>query len=329
MAIEAAQPAHPKRDPSRKAFWNQNRKPGPPKQSETNIVQALEKFPMTFEELVKETGRARITVAEGLAELEKQGRIERKVEPPLSGKRRHRIVIHLTEKELTPLERALRHLEGITAAQKIDIESGRKLLTDDVVQAILEITSLEWNPAEEEFEPTPSLSLGFDEAVLVVALARYHFEARVVLRIDNPHDSLQRLFIERSKEPEKLLGQFYKAHRRDPRVFPALEVARKRRVDKELDALLDWIEPHVFLRYRREEEPIDTFETIPDISDAMRFVAAPNFIASAFRLAQKEYISSHVIPAWSTALKDWKPRAPLSREKKEKVGEKSWERSGI
>lgn len=293
----------------RKALWNQNRKPGPTKHSEKIIIQVLERSPKTFGELVGETGLAKITVAEELAKLEERGRIERKIEPPPLGKGRHRIVICLAEKELAPRERMLRHLENIITAQKIDTELGRKLLTDNIVHAILEIASLWWNSAEEKFEPSSCLSLELDEAVLIAALARYHFDVRAVWRMieeevpfDDPDDPIQRFFIEKSKEPEKLFEQFCKSHRRNPAgVFPALKVARKWKIEKELNTLLDWIGPHVFLRYGREGEPID-------ISDVMKFVVAPNFIAAAFKLAWKKYISFCVIPAWSSALKKYRKK---------------------
>ncbi len=247
--------------------WKQ--KPGRPKERLGKIIETLEEAPGTFEEICKRVKLARTTLSEGLTELENQARIERTVEPPKERGRgkKHRAVISLSGKEMDPVIRALRHLEKVTTVPLIDIERGKELLTDDVVNAILVISTL--YPEKGETPNTPEcphpaswkchkdeevglkevgivFKLELDEYHLLKALARYdreRFRAGCVEHTGDASDLLKiglQEWLER--EAEVVMKKVS-----NPETFPMLSVVRKRGVVEKFDALLEWISPLVDL----------------------------------------------------------------------------------
>ena len=255
------------------------REPGRPKERLKIILEALAESPDTFEKLCERTGLARTTLSEGLAELEGQGSVERKIEPPMVRGRgkKHRIIIQLSEKELDPIARTLRYLEHLTAIPKIDVGSGKALLTDNVVKTVLKTATLErasgkWTSLEEmreEYKEFLISTFGSDEKIpenmkedpyktappckltdylLLKALARYIFERGVV---SDAIRGVKSYFIVRLFGPEffDFLGgknlKIYQKKIKNPEMFPVMTRVKKAGVSKEFDELLTWIKPLV------------------------------------------------------------------------------------
>ncbi len=261
------------------------RKRGRPKISERKIEEALEKGPKTFEDLVIETGLARTSLSECLSKMEEEGKIIRKVAPPLErgpGKR-YRILIELVDN--TPVGRTLRHLSNISSLIQLDVEKGKEILTNDVIDTILVISSLEirrskkgklldcphsqsfacyreWMEETKEMRETLEGGLktqyqlfeySLNEAELIRGLARFNWE---LLRTE-----LETLFTYLVSEiplhpgtreawtyalkKPEELEEFFKDKRDDPEIFPALNVARNYNTTRQLEELLEWIRPVV------------------------------------------------------------------------------------
>ncbi len=275
---------------------NWRKKRGHPKKRLRFIIEALEDAPGTFEELCRRVPLARTTISDGLNELESQGRIERKVEPPKERGRgkRHRAIISLSGKELDPVMRALRHLEKVTAAPLIDIERGKEILPDEVIDAIFVVPTL--YPKTTEAPNTPkcphpaswgchwesevvemklakycdeSIKVEFElECYLLKALARYDYEryrAGCVEYVGNASDLLKIGFQEWLKRGAKIVMKEIS----NPEAFPVLGVVRKYGVTEKFDALLKWISPLVNLRSE------DTFMKKPNGQYIIKWIVAP------------------------------------------------------
>jgi DNA-binding transcriptional ArsR family regulator len=316
--------------------------------AERKIIMELEKGSSTFTGLKKQTGIAYSTLSEHLKELEKNGMIEREY-------KKGKILIRLPYAALTPIERTLRHLEStVPSPQKLDIELGRKLLTDEVVNAILEISTLSsrkfgLTPQTPEcHHPTivqcykeregiikgvfahlgaPFKKLEIDEYHLLRALARFYVELCLVNAFKRVEfDRLSYLLTIDFPPPEKLTVKDLEAYnqkeqiiqllkrRKDSEVLPALEIARLTGTIKQFERLLAWIRPLTEFPDPSLHELIN-FVWMNDIQ-----IGFPswNLAGEVFRLEISNYFENTLVPSWH------EKSAPQSRgeKEKEKGGEK-------
>jgi DNA-binding Lrp family transcriptional regulator len=212
-------------------------------ESQTLIVNALEKAPMTFTGLKKEIRLSPSTLAEHLKKLEEKNYIDR------SGDHR---VIKLSQKALNPVEKTLRGLIAtVQPPCELDVGLGRKLLAGPVIEIILELDGcipwVAWRSLEEQkkllkmveeelakrgFPPPRSPPNELDEIKLIRVLAAYELE----------------------RNPDSLIAGITKddvsrvAHR-----FFVLPYVKEKGLTKEFDGLLKWIIP---LRF--QSKPINT-----------------------------------------------------------------------
>jgi hypothetical protein len=242
---------------------------------------------------------ARATLFKLLQELETEGRIKREIEPlqKVGKGRRSHILIRLSGRELSPVERALRHITSITGADPAPV---RELFTKDVVKAILEIDSI---CTEQEVDERGYLRTRwaktetgeFNEIALVTALARYDFESLALFEWDyyEPDYPAHRFFMDMSEKlsrpPDEIIGAFYAEKKKDPNVFPALDVVRRQGVKKRLDALLQWFLPQV---YYGEED---------------RYVPMPHFVSAYYEYESTRY-KNRACKVWTPVLEEWKKR---------------------
>ncbi len=279
------------------------------------IILVLKENPSTFEELRKKTKLPKSTVSVYLSKLENEKCIERKRVPRKKRKgkqrryeRRYEILIQLSPKFFAPAETVLRSLKSVVP--KLDVERGRELLTDDVVEVVLKIAAKDWDPVERKFDESDFIVKGkLDESILIIGLARYSFEASVpgeiksLERIESgklivdKRTPFESFIFECAEEyrmaPSKLLEDFYR-RAKCRNVFPALTEAKDNGVTERLGALLDWLSPCLSPKFKPS-----------DLKAWLKFEAAPNLVASMFRWAHETYVREHIIPAWSFALEKY------------------------
>lgn len=249
------------------------------------IIETIEEVPGTFEELASRVGVARSTFSICASELDREGRIERRIEPPKERGRgkRHRVIIQLSEKELGSVARTLKHLEKITATPRIDVEKGKEILTDDVIDAILVCSSLSARKpsktprlpgcphppmfecyrerVEDRKKRFPDIEermrkAGFNpskfelnEHKLLTALARFNTELGYIESLNYGLDispfgfGLARFPQLWHLQKNKRLNNLLKRRVENPEMFPIHGVERKTNTIKQFEALLDWIRP--------------------------------------------------------------------------------------
>lgn len=220
------------------------------------IISELEKSSGTFSEILERTKLSRSTLSTALRELDAGGYIERKVEltEKEGRKKSFRVVIQLKEKKCTPVESTLRHLENLTT-HELDLEKTRELLTDDVIETVLVISSL--NIKFIDTPKTPScfhssaltcykdlteeskkfllkhhpwaLKFELDEWLLLKALARFYTELGCI------------------KYPEQFGSKtttLLKCEKNNPSVFPAIAEAKRFKTVNQMKKLLELIRPN-------------------------------------------------------------------------------------
>jgi len=231
--------------------------------SESNqlIIRALEQTPMTFTGLKEKTKLSPSTLAEHLKKMEKKGYVDRLGDPR---------VIKLSSKALSPVHRALRNLATISPIVHLDIGKGAEFLTEDVVDAVLVISTLSskittktqktprcphppslecYREYEEElkklgYPPPPEFE--FDEYHLLKALARYNLERSIVNFIQGKGGRAFFIgFLSWFLLHDEEVIEFLRKEIDNPEVFPALGIARKCGVEEKINALLDWTRPLV------------------------------------------------------------------------------------
>lgn len=210
----------------KKAYWKL--KQGRPKTSRKIIINVLEKDgPGKFEQLLKRTGLARSTFNLELKELDKEGQIE--YEPFKANRgRRYGYLIKLTAVASTPVESALRHLESLVLPpQKLDIELGRKLLTDPVINAIKKIDATRFSKYFQPLMPQTFSRAKFNEFMLLTALACYYCERYRLPRLSK---QVQTTGMKRALAVQS-------------RGYTALPIVRRRDLTRQFEKLLKWIEP--------------------------------------------------------------------------------------
>lgn len=150
-----------------------------PKGSERMILKALEQSPGTFTDLRERTKLADSTLSHYLKKLENQNLVEREYKRP-------NLLIKLSAKALDPVRRTIRHLEELVPPPStLDVELGQKLLTKEVVDAMIEIYHTkfrhvfspdDFSKISKLFGGTISVEPEFNEAVLLTVLAYYWCE---------------------------------------------------------------------------------------------------------------------------------------------------------
>lgn len=190
------------------------------KRGEKIILNELEGNPGTFTELQKRTKLSTSTLSKYLEDLQSRGFIEREYIPserkPLE-RRRPKWLIKLSAKALSPIEKILRHLE--TVLPEPSKELGRKLLTEPVIQTLMDIQEAQSKLGSKfwkyEFEPSKK----FDEAmVLLSSLAIY--------------------YLERFRLPRMLKRGEISSF--DSKKFVAVPLVKKRELLKTFDKLTEW-----------------------------------------------------------------------------------------
>gem|GEM_PF-6281922 len=255
------------------------------------IIEALRLGPQTFTGVRKKLeGWPPTTLFTHLKKLEKLGYVER--DP-----RDHRI-LRLTYKVSEPEWRILQSLNALSLVP-LDIEAGRKLLTEEVVGMAMVVSSLQLNPGkyqphpqcihppslycyrelEEEWEKIlpllkdkewgkiflllkEELKEELNECLLLTALARFNEELYITEKIEKG-EKVENLFS--LPVPEELYRLLEKG-KDDPEVFPVLCMAKNTGTTENFIGLLDWVRPLIegpfFVEARRayQENPKAFFE---------------------------------------------------------------------
>ncbi len=159
------------------------------------IIDALRAYgPMSFAELTEKTGIPKSSLSMALKEMEDLKEINRDSVPreDKKGRQRHnKILIKLSPTLADPAYSTLDSLANVSPLVHLDIEAGKKILTDDVVQSAIEISNLRWSIKSNRITSKIDLRIAdpeLTELTLLKALARYMAENRELCR--SPHDSL-------------------------------------------------------------------------------------------------------------------------------------------
>jgi DNA-binding MarR family transcriptional regulator len=277
--------------------------PGRPKNRLKNIIATLEKGPGTFEELRERVPLARSTLSKGLAELEEQGSIGRRIEPPKERGRgkRHRIIIYLND---TPVKKMLRHLENITEIARLDVGEGEKLLTEDILNAGFTMGTLttDSKPKSHYQRRKETMPL-LDEYFLLRFLARFNSDLYFIEGLKTGADLLDLTpepyppeFLSHKKELTELLK--HAATVVDPKVFPAFAEAKRTGTLEGFYKFLDWIIPLL-----EEEFLLKEMKALKGSSKPKSVFAAPwNLAAVVFLNEERNYRESVLFPLWTKKL---------------------------
>jgi DNA-binding HxlR family transcriptional regulator len=323
-----------------KAPWKSHKR-GRPKERMDIIIEILENSPGTFEELRAKTSWAGSTLTEKLAELEKQDRITRTVEPPKErgrGKKSYRLIYELSETELDPVVRTIRHLKNITAIPMID-DSGKTLLTNEVVDAILEISTLSFRkvgtpktsechhpPGYECFMErermvkdidthlgVPFKKLEIDENHLLRGLSRFYVELCLLNAFKrNEFEGLMSLLTIDFPPPDKLTIKDVEPYnqkkqiiqllkrRKDSEVLPSHEIARLTGTINRFEDLLKWIWPLI----RFEDPNVNELKNLVWMKDFNIGLQSWNLAGEVFRLEASTYFETTLIPSYEEKSKE-------------------------
>jgi DNA-binding MarR family transcriptional regulator len=273
---------------------------GRPRKRREIILATLERDgPGTFEELCKRNFLARSTLSDGLAELEKQGSIVRKVEPPKERGRgqRHRVIIYLND---TPVKKVSRHLANITEIAKLDVGDGEKLLTKDILNAGFTIGTLTMNSEpKSHYQRGKETMSWLDEYFLLRFLARFNSDLYFIVGLKMGEDLLDLTpepyppeFLPRKKELTELLKRAAKVV--DPKVFPAFAEAKRTGTLDGFYKFLDWIRPLL------EEESLVKEMKEQEGSPERRYIFATswNLAAVVFLNEERSYHEDILFPLW-------------------------------
>ncbi|MQY67762.1 MAG: ArsR family transcriptional regulator [Hadesarchaea archaeon] len=118
-------------------------------ESDQLIIHALGQTPMTFTGIQERTKLSSSTLAEHLKKLEKKNYIDRSGDPR---------VIKLSFMALKPTHNVVRNLATVSPLARLDIEKGATILTEEVVDPCIEISTFSINTTKKPKTPECSHS---------------------------------------------------------------------------------------------------------------------------------------------------------------------------
>ncbi len=115
--------------------------------SERKIIEALEEKEGIFTEVLERVDISKATFSKSLQDLEEKNKVTRYYD---SGK----VIIRLTEEAADPVERVLRRLDRITERSVLNLDKGRSILSDEIIEWSQTAGNLEWTTLvpKEEYE---------------------------------------------------------------------------------------------------------------------------------------------------------------------------------
>lgn len=232
--------------------------------SDQLIIAVLRKAPRTFTKLQETTRLSTSTLSDRLKKLEDLDYVERSP----NDKR----IIQLTPKASSPQWKTLQNLAAVCPTIHLDIDAGVKLLTDNVVNALLVISTLGQNFEKLPLVfdcPHPSTLICYKDRIehdkkafpqhqhlipkielneyhFLKGLSRFNHELKLTEDLDREIDPLRlepALFRSGLYSYEREFVELLKRGTEDPEIFPALGVARQTGTVEQFESILDWIRP--------------------------------------------------------------------------------------
>lgn len=290
--------------------------------SEKKIIETLENGDFRFTEIKERTGLSKPALSQALQDLEEDGAIRR-----YYGE--NKVLIRLSDKESSPIETTLRHLDRITERKLLDLTEGRELLNEDVKDWTLRVGTLEWSPEKNELVPSEGLFDEFNEHILLRALTRFLWERSILsyayskMARENAEKESKRL-----KEGYEKLKSFFSEKQITTTWGPdmmedmvnwldfedlrALHITREEGLIERIDEILLWIRPLLESREVKSiEEKPEEWKQAFDLPPVDFYFSASNLAASVCELE---------ITHWYNALS---LQARSRSQEEEKGGEKT------
>lgn len=287
---------------------------------EEEIIEALNEGEDTHSGLSERVDVTEGTVSKAVKKLEEKGEVEKYY-------KEGSVYIRLSEEMTNPIERTLRNLNKTTVRSFLDFEKGRELLTEEVIETIIDIYSLAW------YEPASTWNLKIDEKAedlyeipginvykLLKGLARYFLEAKTLdwktqdiprhitfleprfLRVCVKH-------VKKGNEREKefhnqvdLIKKISQKEKDNPVLFPVVNRCRERNVKDRFEGLLSWLKPLFCSQMELgneksvESEPSRGEKEERSLRDM--YIDADNLAASVFRGEARTYANDQLARAW-------------------------------
>lgn len=277
--------------------------------SERKIIEALEEKKGTFTEVLKRVDISKATFSKSLQDLEEKNKVTRYYD---SGK----VIIRLTEETMDAVERTLRRLDRITERPTLDLEGGRRLIIEEVVEWIKETGTYEWNPREGRItsgrEKGEKREEDFNEHLLLKSLTRYLIERNIFVW-GRSEETLKNYFdkILTTHPVYRLVNKEFqeiaKSEGFDIEHLPVFKAAKEKGIIGNIGNLLVWIRPLVEPEPFKEETPTKSSE----IESYGFTFKASNLAAAVCR--------SELLHWYKTLDRSW--RAKKSRLKEKEGGE--------
>lgn len=252
--------------------------------AEKKIIASLEKSSKSVTDISSDANLAKGTVSDIVDKFEKEAKVKRCYDSETK-----KILIELSDELQDPVATTLRHLSAASPIVYLDLERGRKLLTDEVIEGVKELAQYELT-TEYEVEIRE-----LNEVCLLKALSRYYTERYLIRELfqapdifNDRHPDLARhlsdvFFSEEKKIDIENLRDFYEKNNENQGILPALSIARERRIGYRLDEIVNWIHPlleELHVVEKEGEEKTKGFE----------IMFTPNLAASLFWSQVKVYL---------------------------------------